>query len=198
MTSTASINATAVVPWLRDKALNVYTQFGEDGLIDAVFDRIGTTNKECFEVGAADGKYYSNTLHLREDGWGAVLMEKDPEQWQKLYDTYNGDLTDCIIGGVDDLDTTLYWTRLRHEREPDLGVIDIDGQDYWLWHDMVEYRPRVMLVEINYHEWDAVPPRGESGQAGLAAIRQLGNDKKYELVAHTYCNALFVRRDELA
>lgn len=198
MQGTQSINATAVLPWLHGKALNVYTQFGEDGLIDAVFDRIGTTNRECFEVGAADGRYYSNTLRLREDGWGAVLMEKDPAQWEKLHANYRSDLVDCVIGAVDDLDTTLHWTRLRDELCPDLGVIDVDGQDYWLWHDMVEYRPRVMLVEINYQEWDAIPPRGESGQAGLAAIRQLGEEKGYELAAHTYCNALFIRRDELA
>lgn len=197
MQGTQSINATACVPWLNGTALNVYTQFGEDGLIDAVFGRIGTTNRECFEVGAADGRFYSNTLRLREDGWGAVLMEKDPEQWTLLNANYRTDLVDCIVGAVDDLDTTLHWTRLRDELQPDLGVIDIDGQDYWLWNDMVEYRPRVMLVEINYHEWDAVPPRGEIGQAGLAAIRQLGADKGYELVAHTYCNALFIRQDEL-
>ncbi len=100
MQKSQSINATAALPWLHGKALNVYTQFGEDGLIDAVFDRIGTTNRECFEVGASDGRWYSNTLRLREDGWGAVLMEKDSQQWRKLYDTYHGDLTDCIIGAV--------------------------------------------------------------------------------------------------
>ena len=186
------------MPWLEGKAANTYTQFGEDGLIDAVFERIGTTTRQCFEVGAADGLFFSNTLRLREQGWSAVLIEKDIGRWQKLHDAYSSEQVQCLLGTVTDLDRALRFSQYRHEKRPDLGVIDVDGQDYWLWLGMIDYRPRVMLVETDPSDWQAIPPRNEPGQAGLAAIKQVGTSKGYTLVAHTYCNALFVDSAVLA
>ena len=86
----------------------------------------------------------------------------------------------------------------------DLGVIDIDGQDWWVWHDMTAYAPRVMLVECTYRRpLDRVPDRdepdrdkgGQVHQAGRDAIIELGEAKGYRAVAATPCNVLFVRED---
>lgn len=33
----------------------IYSQYGEDGIIDFIFSKIGTTNKYLVELGAADG-----------------------------------------------------------------------------------------------------------------------------------------------
>lgn len=189
-----SICCVPLVPWLQGKASNVHTQFGEDGLIEAVLHRIGITNRQCFEIGAADGRWYSNTLRLREQGWHAVLIESDPAAFQRLQRDF-GDVATCIHGRITDLNRCLDGTWMDHA--PDLGVIDVDGQDWYLWEDLTRYRPRVMLVEISPDEWHSVPERGGRGQAGLAAMRSLGKDKRYELVATTYCNALFVAEEAL-
>ena len=37
---------------------NIYSQHGEDGLIEAIFERIRTENQWAFECGAADGRNY--------------------------------------------------------------------------------------------------------------------------------------------
>ena len=79
-------------------------------------------------------------------------------------------------------------------------IIDIDGQDYWLWHDLRRFRPRVMLVEIFPHDsGKPVPERGAGPehQSGLDGIEQLGTEKGYTLVATTHCNALFIETVEL-
>lgn len=185
-----SINYTPVADWLTGKGSNVYTQFGEDGLIAACLDRVGTTNRHCFEIGAADGRFYSNTLQWREQGWHAVLIESSADQFRKLKTEF-GESSECVHCLATDLDAVLRTTKLN--KRPDLGIIDIDGQDYWLWHDLVEYRPRVMLVEIftGLPETPA-PERGGAGQAGLDAIKTLGESKGYQLVATTYCNAVFL------
>ena len=187
-----SINYEVFVPWLRGKALNVYTQFGEDGLIGACLREIGETNRHCFEIGAADGRFFSNTLRLREHGWKAVLIEGDAKQFAALESDFGLEST-CIHAMCGDLDSLLMTTGIP--LEPDLGVIDIDGQDYWLWNDMVLHRPRVLLVEISTQgRTMPVPSRGEPypAQAGLDAITELGRSKGYRLVATTFCNALFV------
>lgn len=190
--SQGSINYESLVPWLAGKALNVYTQFGEDGLIAATLQKIGETNRHCFEIGAADGRFFSNTLRLREEGWHAVLIEANAEQYNKLQAEF-GNVSVCIQSECSNLDELLTATDI--DRTPDLGIIDIDGQDYWLWHDMVEIRPRVMLVEISTQGPSMpVPARDEPypAQAGMKQIKGLGESKGYTLVATTHCNALFV------
>lgn len=178
------------VAWLKDKASNVYTQFGEDGLIEAVFQRIGETNRQCFEIGAADGLFFSNTLRLRESGWRAVLIESDQHQFQKLKNRF-GNESVCLHMTCSSLNEPLQSAGIM--RDLDFGVIDIDGQDYYLWEDMTEFKPRVMLVEISTRNAaDPVPERGGVGQAGIDAIKALGQSKGYTLVAETHCNALFV------
>lgn len=198
MSATGSINYVANVPWLTGKGSNVYTQFGEDGLIQACLDKIGETNRQCFEIGAADGRFFSNTLRLRELGWQSVLIEAEQRQFEKLNAEFGQSAT-CIRAMCSDLDSVLKMTFLQDS--PDLGIIDIDGQDYWMWADMVEYRPRIMLVEISTQgPQQSIPRRGEPypAQAGLNYIEELGIVKGYTLVATTFCNALFVKTECLS
>jgi len=195
MGAVGSINAVPLVDWLKGRASNLYTQFGEDGLIAGCFDRIGEASRHCFEIGAADGVFFSNTLRLRDQGWLAVLIEADEKLYSKLARDFGGQST-CLHRHVTDLDSVLTITDIS--RTPDLGVIDIDGQDWYLWDDLVLYRPRVMLVEIYPPDVEAgVPVRGQAGQAGLDKIEALGVSKGYQLVATTHCNALFVDRSAL-
>ncbi len=78
----------------------------------------------------------------------------------------------------------------------DLGVIDIDGQDYWVWSDMTLYAPRVMLVEYAFRNLgDFSPSRGGEGQCERSALVDLGTSKGYRALAATPCNVLFVRED---
>lgn len=195
MSQGQSIRCTPHKDWLQGKALNVYTQFGEDGLIATCLQKIGETNRQCFEIGAADGRFFSNTLRLREDGWKAVLIESDAALFQKL-DAEFGQQSTCIHSVCTDLDDALRIGGIGPT--PDVGIIDIDGQDFWLWTDLLVYRPRIILVEISTrHHSEPPPERGGEGQAGLDAIKSLGESKGYTFVAETLCNALFVDSKEL-
>jgi hypothetical protein len=175
--------------------MNSYAQFNEDRLIAELLERIGISNRWCFEVGAHDGSYFSNTLAFREQGWTAVLAEGHPQHATKLIETY-GDQSHCVHEMVSSMDDVL--RRFGAPRDIDLGVIDIDGEDYWLWHDMEFYRPRVMLIEFSpyvtqdTHDPVRPIPRGAPGQTAKAPMMELAQSKGYELVDATFCNLLFV------
>jgi hypothetical protein len=121
---------------------NIYSQFGEDGIIQEIFRRIGTTNKQCFEVGAADGKWFSNARRLIDDGWNACLIEADEKNWpelEKLEKSSEGRVQ-VVTGkaepaGPNSLDSIL--DLCKFNAQPDLGIIDVDGQDYYLWNGML-------------------------------------------------------------
>lgn len=183
--------------WLQGRQRNETSQFGEDGLIEALFKRIGEKNRWCFEVGAADGLFYSNTKRLRDAGWSSVLIEAGAEQFAELARLAN-DKTRVVKEKINygSLDRIL--GDLFAPKDLDLGVIDIDGQDYWAWKGMIRYRPRVMLVEFAYRSDTSaqqarfVPPENGEGQAGFDAIVSLGKQKGYTPVISTDCNVLFV------
>src|SRR5579864_4986077 len=69
---------------IADKAKNVTSQFGEDGLIAAILEKIGVKHQSCFEIGASDGTFFSNTKALRDQGWFADLVEPDKDDFRTL------------------------------------------------------------------------------------------------------------------
>ena len=189
--------------FLDDAAENVFSQFGEDGLIELLFDRIGTENRWCFEVGASNGRLYSNTKVLRDAGWSAVLIESSDRLVADLRACAKMENDSRVVGVEVCGKTPIDWV-LEHAEAPgdmDLGVIDVDGQDYWLWYDMEFYTPRVMLVEYSLRNLSAAVPERipggalKHGQAGRDLIVQLGKDKGYRALVATPCNVLFVRED---
>ena len=52
-------------PFFKSKEAGI-TQNGEEGIINAIFEKIGFTNKICVDLGAWDGKWLSNTYFLRK------------------------------------------------------------------------------------------------------------------------------------
>lgn len=182
---------------------NVYSQFGEDGVIEKIFEVVGATNRWCVEFGAWDGVYLSNTCHLIRDlGWSGVLIEGSPSKFEELKANYEGnDRVHPILGivgferGKDSLDDHLATTPCPLDL--DLVSIDIDGADYFVWQSLKRYRPRVVVIEFNpsipndvvfVQDKDMAIHQG----ASLAAMVELGKRKGYELVATTNGNGFFV------
>ena len=171
-----------------------YAQFGEDLLIQEQLERIGVTNQFCFEVGAHNGEFASNTLMFRNEGWTALLAESHPEHFAKLEAVYGASAI-CVHELVTDMDDLL----ARHDapQQPDFGVIDIDGDDYWLWHNMERFRPRIMLIEFSPYKnapgYDPAAPKPPgTGQTARQPTIDLGKEKGYQLAGETFCNLLFV------
>lgn len=186
--------------WLAEKRYNKYSQFGEDGILEAVFERIGMANKWCCECGAADGIFFSNTKALIEEGWSALLIEADQRQAKKCAEVHKENEKVHVYceriepGGLHGFDFAL--KAFDAPLDLDLLVIDVDGQDYWLFNSLVRYYPRVVMVEYDpTSDKEYIPPMGEPGQAGLHAIINLGIGKYYWPVAITSTNVIFVQQE---
>jgi len=180
---------------------NVYSQNGEDGIIEAIFSKIGTQNKWCLEVGAADGIMLSNTRRLVEQGWNAILIEKDEEKYKQLVkncEKYPN--THCIHEEVNATGHILDYIMSKVEgcpKEIDLVCIDIDGQDWHVWNQMLEYNPRVMVVEFDpmAESPEFIPAIDGEKQAGKKAIKQLATSKLYHNTIVTKYNIIAIRND---
>lgn len=193
----------ALFAWLEQHAANLpYSQYGEDGLLTAIFDRIGVTNRFCCEVGAADGLFFSNTRRLIEDGWSALLIEANEKQFARLAEVNRG-LQDRVTLynyriaplGAFSLDTLL--ERAGAPVDLDLLVIDIDGQDAYVLNALSKFRPRVLVVEYNpFVDPMFMPALGaETGQAGLQVTATIAMAREHYPIVRTFCNLICVRRE---
>lgn len=175
---------------------SVYSQGGQDGVLEAIFNQIGCGNKRFVEFGARDGVELSNTANLRINyGWNGLLMDLNPlSEWVRKERV-----------SVLNINYLLAYYKYT---EVDYISLDIDGNDGWVWLEM-SVLPRVVSVEFNSkfnnreslmieynenHVWD-----GDDYYSGsLLALKKIGNKKGYKLVyAVDRFDAIFVRNDEV-
>ncbi len=194
--------------WLLDYRKDVTSQTGEDGIIDKVFEIIGTQSKWCVEFGAYDGKFCSNTYNLiNRGGYSAVLIEPSKGRYKALEKNYadkpNVVLLNSFIDieGANSLDNIL--SRTPIPTEFDLLVIDIDGNDYHIWQSLEKYHPRVVIIEFNSTiplNLEIVQPKEKIHDCGasLLAVYNLGKQKGYQLVCISGDNAIFVEEKNFA
>lgn len=183
----------------------ITSQFGEDGVIEKIFEIIKNGDKWCVEFGAGDGKAFSNTWDLIINrGWRGVEIEANKKLYKKLLQTYkNNNKAVCVnkmihFEGPEVLDNILLKTPIP--RDFDLLVIDIDGNDYHIWNSIEAYTPKVIMIEFNPTipaNVEFVQPRDLKISQGssLFSLTQLGREKGYELVAALDLNAFFVKKE---
>lgn len=189
----------------QDYQRNVTSQFGEDGILEAIFDRLNVSKGLCVEFGAWDGKQHSNTYNLIVNhGWRGILIEANVTRFSALVETYR-DRSDVIpinrIVGFESpntLDEILQANGTPHEI--DFVSIDIDGNDYHVFEAMQVFLPKVVVIEFNPtmpNEFQFVQLRDLRINHGssLRSITELAKKKGYELIATTECNAVYVRRE---
>ena len=201
--------AAGPVPGLTAYELRVFSQNGEDGVLAEIFGRIGIAGGGFVEFGASDGAENNAAFLAQVLGWPGVFLEADPGAYAALEHRYLGHSGVRTIQAAVEPDTIEALLQgAGVPEEPDLLVIDVDGNDYWIWRALEAFRPRVVVIEYNGDldptapkvmpytpgwRWDHTSGYG----ASLAALEALGEGKGYRLV-HTELtgvNAFFVRAD---
>lgn len=191
--------------WLLDYAQDIYSQSGEDGILEKILETLPSTDKWCVEFGAWDGLFLTNTRNLIETkGYSSVLIEADKSKFQELkrnyYQSKNVITLNQFVGftATDSLDHILASTPIPEDF--DLLSIDIDGNDFHVWKAITKYKPKVVVIEFNptipthIHFVQPADPSISQGTSLLSLV-DLGKEKGYELVSVLQYNAFFVCRE---
>ncbi len=186
---------------------NTYSQYGEDGIIEEILNRIESEfslDNWCVEFGAWDGIYLSNTCRLiRERNFNAVLIEGDKKKVRELEINFPQENVHKIckfinFEGQNTLDNTLANTPIPNDF--DFLSIDIDGVDYHILEGLKKYQPKIIAIEYN----PTIPNSIEYIQkkdfnvkhgSSAAAILKLSQDKGYSLAAVTNCSLILVKNE---
>ncbi|HYQ71321.1 MAG TPA: hypothetical protein VET88_05270 [Gammaproteobacteria bacterium] len=189
--------------WLLEYQSDIYTQSGEDGIIEKILETLPDRDNWCVEFGALDGKYLSNTRNLIEHkGFSAVLIEGSKKHFNNLQKAYSHNPEVITLNKyvgfseTDNLDKILSGTEIPTDY--DFLSIDIDGNDYHVWMAASKYKPKVVCIEFNptipseVRYIQNADPSVSQGSSLLSLV-ELGKEKGYELVSVIGVNALFVR-----
>jgi hypothetical protein len=183
---------------------NVYSQFGEDKVIQEILLKLSTISsldKWACEFGAWDGLHLSNTANLIvNSGYSAVLIEADPKKFLELKQNMASYPVECInafidLEGLNTLDNVLSISSIPINF--DILSIDIDGADYWILESLQKYRPKVIIIEFNPtipKEVEFINPKDLSITQGssIRSLARLAQEKNYKIVGITVCNIVLV------
>ena len=184
---------------LSKRRKNVYSQHGEDGIIEALIGLLKIDEPGwCCEFGAWDGMHLSNTFNLiKNRGWKGVMIEADKDKYQDLLKTQskypNIIAKNKIVHYLTDkgrtLDNILDPTPIPEDF--DLLSIDVDGPDYHIWKSLTNYTPKIVIVEhsgLDAHiiqREGAVHKRDIDGSTSFHPLKELGESKGYRLITDT-------------
>lgn len=184
---------------INDYANNLYSQFGEDGIISKIFEIIKPEFNSCIEFGAWDGIHLSNTASLwKHQNWKAILIESDKERFENLKNTTPANCI-CLNEFVDSEKNTLDYILEKNniDKNIDFLSIDIDGNDYHILNSL-QLKPKVIAIEYNPTIPYWLNCHGELNSnlgASPTAIENLAKEKGYFLVAATDVNMFFVKKE---
>lgn len=201
---------------LRDQEFRVYSQWGEDGILQFLIRHLPIDNRVFVEFGV-DNYLESNTRYLLiNNNWSGLVMDgsqssvdfikADPIYWQHNLKA------ECAFITKDNINDLLRKNGIFGE----IGLlsIDIDGNDYWVWKEIDAVSPAIVVAEYNSRfgtEKAVTVPYDEQFVrqhahysmiyfgASLRAFVNLGKKKGYSFVGCNAngVNAFFVRTDLL-
>lgn len=177
---------------------NIFSQFGEDGIIEKIFEIVPIKSKTCVEFGAWDGIWLSNTANLwKNKGWKAVLIESNLEKYKEIFtNSINHDVLaiNSTVGFNNETDSIDYLLKNNNINSVDLISIDIDGNEYYVLENLI-LKPTVLIIEYNptIPYWiDCYQKPNEYFGASVAALNRIAESKGYSLISATETNLFFI------
>ncbi|HND86233.1 MAG TPA: hypothetical protein PLU50_10510, partial [Pseudobdellovibrionaceae bacterium] len=136
---------------LESSERKVFSQHGEDGVIEEIFKRIQTPHRFVVEFGAHDGVKMSNSRNLiKNHSWRGFLIEADPRLYKDLARVYADSTKISIMQTyVTEENINQLFCEAGVPKDFELLSIDVDSIDYYLWKSLSDFRPRLVIVECN-------------------------------------------------
>lgn len=201
---------------LQNYEFRVFSQWGEDGIIQFLISKIEIQKKIFVEFGVEDYKQANTRFLLVNNNWSGLVIDAseenvskiklDPVYWNYNLKAINSFVTKDNINGL----------LLENGLSGEIGLlsIDIDGNDYWIWDSINIIQPIIVVIEYNHRfgynaavtiPYDTNFERSRAHfsmiyfGASLKALYSLGKQKGYTFIGccSNGVNAFFVRSDKL-
>ena len=189
---------------LKNFKKNIYSQNGEDGIVQEIFYRLKDfVDYQYCEFGAWDGIYLSNVhAFIKKKNSKALLIEPDKKKFIELCKNNPSPSIiklNTFVGLKDKnkIDTLLKQNNFNINF--DFLSIDVDSIDYYIFKSLNVYKPKLICIEYNHsipNDVDFVQKDYTSNQGASAlSLIKLAKSKNYHPVCATVTNLFFIHDD---
>ena len=199
---------------LSEVEFKVYSQWGEDGIIQYLINNITIPNKYFIEFGVENYVESNTRFLIKNNNWSGLVIDGnktniDYIKKDALYWKYDLTALHAFIA-KDNINQIFIDNGVQGE----IGLlsIDIDGNDYWIWKNIEVISPLIVICEYNSifgKDLAVTVPYKEDFQrtkehfsnlyfgASLKALYLLAKEKGYNFIGTTSAgnDAFFVRGD---
>ena len=136
---------------LLDAEFKVFSQWGDDGIIQYLVNQLDIPVKNFIEFGVEDYTEANTRFLLLNNNWSGLVMDCSEENvaYIKNDDIYwKHDLTAiCAFVTAENINKTI--SEAGFTGEIGLLHIDVDGNDYWIWKAIDIVSPIIAIIEYN-------------------------------------------------
>jgi hypothetical protein len=199
---------------LGEVEFQVFSQRGEDGILQYITGKIEIPNKVFVEFGVENYTEANTRFLLMNNNWSGLVLDGSRSNIEYIKN-------DFIYWKYDIIAVESFITReninaliSNYTDQKDIGIlsVDIDGNDYWVWEAIDCISPRIVVCEYNSvfggEKKVSIPYKADFYRSGahysdlyfgasLAAFCHLAEKKGYDFIgtAEAGVNAFFVRKD---
>ncbi len=204
----------AHIAGFRESEFRVFSQWGEDGIIQFLLNHVLIERPLFVEFGVENYTESNTRFLLTNNQWSGIVIDgsdedieyikRDPIYWAANLKAVSAFITK---DNINELIT-------ENGISGDIGIlsVDIDGNDYWVWQAIESISPRIIICEYNSHfgseaevtiPYDPAFVRDSAHfskiyyGASISAFNSLAESRGYSLVASNSVgnNIFFVRKD---
>lgn len=201
---------------IQDAEFSVFSQWGDDGIIQYLINTLHIDNKTFIEFGVENYTESNTRFLLINNNWKGLVMDGSPKNIDFIRNDniswkYNIEAV-CAFITKDNVNSLI--KNAGFQGEIGLLHIDIDGNDYWFWECLDVVNPAIVILEYNSafgnksaitvpYKSDFIFTKEHHSNlfygASLKAFAVLAAQKGYALVGSNSNgnNVYFVRKDKL-
>ena len=138
---------------LKDVEYSVFSQFGDDGIIDWIVQKIPSIEKKFIEIGVQDSWESNTRFLLKSENWSGVLIDSSKNdinkiKTQRIYWQHDIKAYQLMVN-KDNINNFLTKNLKPSFKNVGLLSIDIDGVDYWILEQLDVIKPTIVVCEYN-------------------------------------------------
>ena len=136
---------------LHEAEFKVFSQSGEDGVIQWIISAIERIIPVFIEFGVEDYRESNTRFLLMNNNWKGLVIDADKNNIEAIKKSeyyWKYDLTaECAFVDKDNINDLFE----KNGFAGDIGIlsIDVDGNDYWIWQAIKTVSPQVVICEYN-------------------------------------------------
>lgn len=202
---------------IHDAEFKVFSQWGDDGIIQYVVNRLDIPDKRFIEFGVSDYTESNTRFLLLNNNWSGLVLDCSEDNIKYIMNDeiyWKYDLTaKCAFITIENINEHI----LNAGFSGEIGLlhIDIDGNDYWVWKSISVVNPVIVIIEYNsvfgsdraitipykpnFNRFEA-HNSGLYAGSSLLSLCDLADEKGYYFIGSNSSgnNAYFVRKDKIA